>query len=75
MRRPIMNIHKKWPVGLVLVWLCVWGGIVWASNTQMQVPEPRFDFGELGEGETVSHDFKILNIGSEALQIADVRPG
>jgi hypothetical protein len=41
----------------------------------MQVPEPRFDFGEVGEGEIVSHDFKILNIGAEALQIDDVRPG
>ncbi len=70
-----MNIQKRWPAGLVLLLLWVWAGIVWAGNVQMQVPEPRFDFGELGEGETVSHDFKILNIGAEALQIKDVRPG
>jgi hypothetical protein len=70
-----MNIQKKWPAGSALVLLWVWAGIVWAGNAQMQVPEPRFDFGEVGEGEIVSHDFKILNIGAEALQIADVRPG
>jgi hypothetical protein len=70
-----MNLHKKSPVGLVLVLLWVWAGIVWAGDAQMQVPEPRYDFGELGEGEILNHDFKILNIGSEALQIADVRPG
>ena len=70
-----MNLQKKWPAGLVLVLLWVWAGVLWAGNAQMQVPEPRFDFGELGEGEIISHDFRILNIGAEALQIADVRPG
>jgi hypothetical protein len=70
-----MNIQNKWPAGLVLLLLWVWAGVLWAGNAQMQVPEPRFDFGELGEGETVTHDFRILNTGTEALQIADVRPG
>jgi len=70
-----MNLKKKWSAGLVLVLLWVWAGALWAGNAQMQVPEPRFDFGEVGEGEIVIHDFKILNIGAEALQIADVRPG
>jgi hypothetical protein len=70
-----MRIQKKWSAGLVLVLFWMWAGIVWGGNAQMQVPEPRYDFGELGEGEILTHDFKILNIGSEALQIADVRPG
>ena len=70
-----MNNHKKWSAGLVLVVLWVWAGVVCAGNAQMQVPEPRFDFGEVGESEIVSHDFKILNLGTEALQIAEVRPG
>ncbi|HSO71495.1 MAG TPA: hypothetical protein VLR91_02480 [Thermodesulfobacteriota bacterium] len=70
-----MNMQNKWPVGLVLVLIWVWAGVLWAGNAQMQVPEPRYDFGELGESEIVSHDFKILNIGDETLQIADVRPG
>jgi hypothetical protein len=61
--------------GMVLALVCLWAGVLWAGGAQIQVPEPRFDFGELGEGETVSHDFRILNIGAEALQIADVRPG
>ena len=70
-----MNMQNKGPVGLVLVLIWVWAGVLWAGNAQMQVPEPRYDFGELGESEIVSHDFKILNIGDETLQIADVRPG
>jgi hypothetical protein len=70
-----MRIQDKWSALLVLVLLWAWAGILWASSAQMQVPEPRFDFGELGEGETVNHDFRILNVGDEALQIADVRPG
>ena len=70
-----MHIQNKWPALLVLVLLWAWAGVLWAGSAQMQIPEPRFDFGELGEGETVNHDFRILNIGAEALQIADVRPG
>jgi hypothetical protein len=70
-----MNIQNKWPAPLVLVLLWVWAGVLWAGNAQMQVPEPRFDFGEVEEGEIVSHNFKILNTGAEALHIADVRPG
>ncbi len=70
-----MRIQNKWPALLVLVLLWAWAGVLWSGSAQMQVPEPRFDFGELGEGETVNHDFRILNVGDEALQIADVRPG
>ena len=74
-----MTHQKKWPAGsiLVLFLILVWAsaGVIWAGSAQMQVPEPRFDFGEMGEGEPLSHDFKILNIGSEDLRIIEVRPG
>ena len=50
-------------------------GWVTAGGPQLTVPEPSHDFGEAAEGEVVSHEFTILNTGTEALQIADVRPG
>ena len=54
--------------------LCFIGG-VWAGGPQLRVPGPSHDFGEVAEGETVSHEFILQNPGTEALQIADVRPG
>jgi hypothetical protein len=71
----IMNRQKKWFAGLSLLLVWAWAGLLWAGNPQMQVPEPRFDFGEVGEGEALSHDFKIRNVGSEVLRIIEVRPG
>ncbi|MCU0579431.1 MAG: DUF1573 domain-containing protein, partial [Desulfobacterota bacterium] len=46
-----------------------------AGGPQLTVPEPSHDFGEVAEGEVVSHEFTLRNTGTEALQIADVRPG
>lgn len=70
-----MNRQKKWTAVLFLLLVWASAGVLWAGSAQMQVPEPRFDFGEVGEGEIVSHEFKILNVGSEALRISEVRPG
>ena len=50
-------------------------GVLWAGGPQIKVLEPNHDFGEVSEGETVSHEFIIQNTGTEALQITDVRPG
>jgi hypothetical protein len=63
-----MNIQNKWPALLALVLLWAWAGVLWAGSAQMQVPEPRFDFGEVGEGEIVNHDFKILIISTDLRQ-------
>lgn len=41
----------------------------------VQVPEPKYDFGEAVEGSEVIHDFKIMNTGKAELQIEQVRPG
>ena len=70
-----MRIQNRWPACLALLLIGFWAGVLWAGDPQMQVPETRFDFGEAGEGETIRHDFKILNSGSETLQLIDVRPG
>jgi hypothetical protein len=40
-----------------------------------QVNETTFDFGEVFEGSTVTHDFKVQNTGGGELQITQVRPG
>jgi hypothetical protein len=50
-------------------------GWAMAGGPQLAVPEPSHDFGEVAEGEVVSHEFTLRNTGTEALQIADVRPG
>jgi hypothetical protein len=50
-------------------------GGAWAGGPQLKVTEPSHDFGEAAEGEVVSHEFILQNTGTEALQIADVRPG
>jgi hypothetical protein len=42
---------------------------------QVQVNETTFDFGEVFEGATVTHDFKVKNTGAGELQITQVRPG
>ena len=41
----------------------------------VQIPEPKYDFGEVVEGSEVIHDFKIMNTGKAELQIEQVRPG
>lgn len=41
----------------------------------IQMPETIFDFGELQEGDEVSHDFTVKNVGKATLQIEQVRPG
>jgi hypothetical protein len=58
---------------LFFTWSCT--GVLWAGGPQLKVPEPTHDFGEVAEGEAVSHEFILQNTGTEALQIADVRPG
>lgn len=41
----------------------------------LQVPAPDHDFGEIDEGELLSHDYLIKNTGLGTLEIYDVRPG
>jgi hypothetical protein len=47
-----------------------------ASNAPtIQIPETSYDFGEVFEGEKISHDFKVKNTGAEPLEITQVKPG
>ena len=62
-------------VVLLLGFIVSFTGGAWAGGPQLKVSEPSHDFGEVAEGETVSHEFILQNTGTEALQIADVRPG
>jgi hypothetical protein len=70
-----MNRQKNTTAVLFLLLVWASAGFLWAGGAQLQIPEPRFDFGEMGEGEPLSHDFKILNVGSEDLRLIEVRPG
>ncbi len=60
---------------LFLSFIWCFSGLAGAGGPQLKVPVPTHDFGEVAEGETVSHEFILQNTGTEALQIADVRPG
>ncbi len=37
--------------------------------------ETDYNFREAFEGETISYDFKVRNVGTEVLEISQVRPG
>jgi hypothetical protein len=41
---------------------------------KLAVPQPNYDFGDLKQGEVVSHEFIITNNGDDKLIIKDVRP-
>jgi hypothetical protein len=46
-----------------------------AIEPRVKVDEVSFDFGEVGEGETLRHEFKVKNLGLAELQITQVNPG
>jgi hypothetical protein len=37
--------------------------------------EPTFDFGQVSQGEVVTHDFRVVNNGTAPLEIKQVKPG
>jgi hypothetical protein len=41
----------------------------------MVLQETEFRFGEVMEGDTVEHAFRVLNQGSQPLEILNVKPG
>ena len=45
------------------------------QGPKMILEEERFDFGEVKEGEVISHSFKVLNQGDQPLEIKNVKPG
>lgn len=45
------------------------------SGPSMVLPEKLFDFNQVEEGKVVEHAFKVLNKGSQPLEIKNVNPG
>jgi hypothetical protein len=41
----------------------------------LEIPEMTHDFGEVMEGDSVIHEFKVRNTGKSDLEINQVRPG
>lgn len=37
--------------------------------TEVKLPETKFDFGKVKEGDTLMHEFKLMNVGKEPLFI------
>ena len=70
----MINRFKK-----VLWVLCFFLGTGMAISApiapSLQVPLPDYDFGEIEEGGSLTHDYLIKNTGLETLEIYDVRPG
>ena len=46
-----------------------------AAGPKMVVQEKSFDAQQVKEGQTIEHDFKVLNTGDSPLEIKQVRPG
>ena len=70
-----IRIKKNLLLGVLCGVVWCWTAPGWAGFPLLKVAEPLYDFGELQEGEVVSHDFTVMNTGVETLQIQDVRPG
>lgn len=45
------------------------------SGPSMVLPEKSFDFKDVEEGKVLEHDFKVLNKGTQPLEIRKVNPG
>src|SRR6266498_1427889 len=46
-----------------------------SAGPKIQFAEAVYDFGKIGAGELVKHEFVFTNIGTATLEIKDVRPG
>jgi hypothetical protein len=46
-----------------------------SPGPRMLMEERAFDFGEVKEGEIVSHTFRILNRGDQPLEVVNVKRG
>jgi hypothetical protein len=51
------------------------GGPGNVNQPRVEVAESVFNYGEVEEGETIRHDFKVRNSGLAELQISQVNPG
>ena len=84
-----MKKHVRLTLMLTFMsWLLA--GLLWAqtktdSNAQTEVPkaggpkliikQKEFHFGDVAEGDVLSHEFVVSNEGHAVLQIQNVKPG
>ena len=72
---------KYWLFGatiLALILMCGSGHSDVADQgraPKMVLKEQGFDFGEVKQGEVITHTFEVLNQGNEILKIKKVNPG
>ncbi len=45
------------------------------QGPKMIIEGKKFDFGEVKEGEVISHTFRVFNKGDQPLEIRKVKPG
>lgn len=50
-------------------------GVVAHSQPKIEFRELEFDWGEIMEGDTITHDFVFQNTGTEVLVIEKVKSG
>jgi hypothetical protein len=58
--------------------LCLVGSTIFGEEIRgpkMVLKEEAFDLGEVKEGAVIEHAFEVRNVGSEVLEIRDVKPG
>lgn len=71
--------RKYWLFGLtILALILICGHFALAEQDgapKMVLKEQNFDFGEVKEGEVITHTFEVLNQGDEMLTIEKVNPG
>lgn len=44
------------------------------GGPRLYVPAPNHDFGSVPQGQSIRHDFKLINTGDAPLEIIDVKP-
>lgn len=71
--------RKYWLFGLtILILILTYGDFALANQgraPKMVLKEQGFDFGEVKQGEVITHTFEVLNQGNEMLKIENVNPG
>jgi hypothetical protein len=45
------------------------------ADPQILVPEQKWDFGYVPQNGILTHDYPIVNIGTDTLRIVKVKPG
>lgn len=45
------------------------------ATPKIVVPETHWDYGNVPQNATLSHDYVVKNVGDDTLRITDVKPG